>query len=122
MSEFVKFTPGEYYDWEQPYVQDRLDIAAGRKQPEMPKLPAGMNLFAGPKPFTEAEILEYNRKWNPYEGLPQILCKPLTHSKIGTYSARWHRLNPMPPCLQHSARQDGCQGRRFHRRSLKHSA
>ena len=28
MSEFVKFTPGEYYDWEQPYVQDRLDIAA----------------------------------------------------------------------------------------------
>ena len=69
MSEFVTFTPGEYYDWEQPYVQDRLDIAAGRKQPEMPKLPAGMNLFAGPKPFTEAEILEYNRKWNPYDPL-----------------------------------------------------
>ena len=72
-------------------------------------------------PFVCGNISTYSVA-KKYWGLPQILCKPLTHSKIGTYSARWHRLNPMPPCLQYSARQDGCQGRRFHRRSLKLSA
>ena len=67
MASFVKFNPGEYYDWEQSHVQERLDLASGKTKMEMP--PEMKAFFGGPKPYTEAEILEYNRKWNPYDPL-----------------------------------------------------
>ena len=34
MAKYQKFTPGEYFDWEQPMVQERMDaFAAYEKKP-----------------------------------------------------------------------------------------
>ena len=64
--EFVKFTPGEYLDLEKDAVQLRLDIAAGKA--EMPPMggPFGKK---EPKPYTQEEIIAYNKKWDPYNPL-----------------------------------------------------
>ena len=64
--EFVKFTPGEYLDFEKDAVQLRLDIAAGKA--EMPPMggPFGKK---EPKPYTQEEIIAYNKKWDPYNPL-----------------------------------------------------
>ena len=64
--EFVKFTPGEYLDFEKDAVQLRLDIAAGKV--EMPRMggPFGPK---EPQPYTREEIIAYNKKWDPYNPL-----------------------------------------------------
>ena len=66
MDEFVKFQPGEYLDFEKDAVQLRLDIAAGKA--EMPKMggPFGPK---EPRPYSQAEVLAYNKKWDPYNPL-----------------------------------------------------
>lgn len=67
MAKYEIFYPGEYHPWEQPFVQDRLDIASGKKQLELPKdMEFGPR---APKPYTEAEILAFNKLWNPYDPL-----------------------------------------------------
>mgnify|MGYP002855501163 CR=1 FL=1 len=69
MSEFLKFTPGEYYDFEREAVQERLDMAAGKRpaggMPGMGPGPGAME----PKPYTLEEVLAYNHKWDPYNPL-----------------------------------------------------
>ena len=63
MPEFIKFTPGEYYDFEREQVQERLDIASGKK-PMQGGFPP-----REPRPYSTAEVLEYNKKWDPYNPL-----------------------------------------------------
>lgn len=67
MSEFVKFTPGEYLDFEKDAVQFRLDIMAGKA--EMPKMGGPFGPKGDPKPYSQEEILAYNKKWDPYNPL-----------------------------------------------------
>lgn len=67
MSKYETFIVGKYYDWEQPYVNDRFDMASGKKP--VPKMGGFPGMMGGPKPYTEEEILAYNRKWNPYDPL-----------------------------------------------------
>lgn len=65
MSEkYQRFTPGEYLPFEAPLVEqkkkDFADVLEG-KGPKMPTPP--------PAPYSEAEILAYNKKWDPYNPL-----------------------------------------------------
>ena len=65
MSEkYQRFIPGEYLPFEAPLVEqkqkDFQDVLEGRG-PQMPTPPA--------KPYSEAEILAYNKKWDPYNPL-----------------------------------------------------
>ena len=64
--EFVKFTPGEYLDFEKEAVQLRLDIAAGKAK--MPPMGGPFGKME-PKPYSEEEIVAYNKKWDPYNPL-----------------------------------------------------
>lgn len=61
---FEKFTPGEYLPFEAPLVEqkkkDFADVLAG-KAPTPPAAHTGA--------YTEAEILAYNKKWDPYNPL-----------------------------------------------------
>ena len=66
MQEFIKFTPGEYLPFEKDLVQQRLDIAAGKGTSSNA---GGPRPDGTPKPFTEAEIIAYNKKWDPYNPL-----------------------------------------------------
>lgn len=67
MSEkFLKFNPGEYYDFEKEAVEERYAQARGEK-PVPPMFP-GMDPTA-PRPFTEAQIIARNKLYNPYDPL-----------------------------------------------------
>lgn len=65
MPKLQKFYPGEYLDWEKDLVAERLDIAEGRAAPPPPP----PFLLMPPKPLEEAEIIEFNRRWNRYDPL-----------------------------------------------------
>lgn len=65
------FYPGEYHDFEQEFVDKINSQLEGTGAPDS-MLPPGMDLpFEMPKaePFTEEEILTYNKRWNPYDPL-----------------------------------------------------
>ena len=61
---FEKFTPGEYLPFEAPLVEqkkkDFADVLAG-KAPMPPAAPAAA--------YSEADVLAYNKKWDPYNPL-----------------------------------------------------
>ena len=60
---YQTFQPGEYFDWEQPHVNDRLQAAAENRA-------VRQKLIKGPiPPATEEDILRFNRLWNPYDRL-----------------------------------------------------
>lgn len=62
MSKYQNFQPGEYLDFEKEHVDFRMDVFSGKaKLPPMP--------FPPPREYAEQQILEYNRKWNPYDPL-----------------------------------------------------
>ena len=62
MAKYQTFTPGEYFDWEQPMVQDRLEqFAQYQKKP-------GGELFET-KVLTEEEIVRHNKMCNLYDPL-----------------------------------------------------
>lgn len=69
----VQFYPGQYHDFEKPLLDKIEAIKNGTAQPEGMLMPPGANpplgVFMDPAPITEEEILEYNRKWNPYDPL-----------------------------------------------------
>ncbi len=61
---FEAFTPGQYLDFEKDLVeQKKRDFAAvlDGTAPQRPEPPA--------KPYTQEEILAYNKKWDPYNPL-----------------------------------------------------
>ena len=68
MGKFQLFQPGEYLDFEKEIVQNNLDLLSGKKKFEMPPEAAAYGPKP-PKPYTEEEILAFNRKWNPYDPL-----------------------------------------------------
>lgn len=68
MSKYQIFNPGEYCDFERELVQERLDLASGKKKFEPPKEMLEFGPMA-PRPYTEAEILAFNKLWNPYDPL-----------------------------------------------------
>ena len=61
---FEKFTPGEYLPFEAPLVaqkkKDFADVLAG-KAPMPPAAPVSA--------YSEADVLAYNKKWDPYNPL-----------------------------------------------------
>lgn len=63
------FQPGEYYDWEKDIIEERFALAKngpkkGGGGPGGPGGPGGK-----PSALTEAEILNFNRKWDPHNPL-----------------------------------------------------
>jgi hypothetical protein len=68
MATYQIFNPGEYCDFERELVQERLDLASGKKKFEPPKEMLEFMPMT-PKPYTEAEIIAFNKIWNPYDPL-----------------------------------------------------
>lgn len=66
MAKYQIFTPGEYLDFEREHVDFRMDIFNGKAKMQPPP---GMMGFPPPRAYTQEQILEYNRKWNPYDPL-----------------------------------------------------
>jgi len=60
---YQTFQPGEYFDWEKEMIEQRL------AQAENPQRQEGGGPPGGGGPVTEAAILEYNGKWDPYNPL-----------------------------------------------------
>ncbi len=63
---YQTFNPGEYLDWEKKVVEERLAQAAGKAP-----LTGGMMGFpgGGSGAISQAEIVSYNSKWDPYNPL-----------------------------------------------------
>lgn len=68
MGKYLIFNPGEYHDFEKDQVERRFAMAQGDGGPA--QMPHGGPMGPmEPRPFTEEEILAFNRKWNPYDPL-----------------------------------------------------
>ncbi len=73
MSEYYRFQPGEYLDFEREEVQLRWDVYHGKRpMPGPPGMPPmdpndenSLPPFMRPRRYTEEEILAYNKKWTP---------------------------------------------------------
>ena len=89
---YQTFQPGEYFDWEREMVEERFALA--KKGPQRGSSES-MNRSGGPvdplKPVTEEDILNYNRKWDPYN--------PLFNNKEYAQKAGYPGV-PAWPCFQ----------------------
>ncbi len=87
------FTKGEYLDWERPQIEKRLDFVKNFE----PKGPDSSTVF---ETVDEREILEFNKRWNPWDplyndpdyarrqGLPGVPAMPgFAHRKISPGAA-----------------------------------
>jgi hypothetical protein len=83
---FQIFYPGEYLDWEKDIIEERLARAKGGGQQDGEGAPGG-----GPSVITEADILNYNRTWDPYN--------PLFNDKEYAQKAGFPGI-PAWPCFQ----------------------
>lgn len=95
MNNNQKFNPREYYDWEKKEVEYRLGIADGSVEPPPPP----PFFRAQPEPVSEAEILEYNKMWNPYDPLyndPQY-AREHGHPSVPAYPGFQVRANSSIP-------------------------
>lgn len=62
MSQFQLFQPGQYLPFEEKEVSFRQSIFEGKTKLPPPPFPPS-------HPYTEEEILAYNKKWNPFDPL-----------------------------------------------------
>ena len=69
MSKYQIFNPGEYCSWEQADLQRNQDLISGKIKMEIPPEIEAMFGPGAAKPYTEEEILAFNKKWNPYDPL-----------------------------------------------------
>lgn len=65
MGKYQVFIPGEYFDWEKQLVEERVKIASG----ELPPPPPPPFMMMPLRPLEEADILAYNKLWNPGDPL-----------------------------------------------------
>jgi hypothetical protein len=68
------FQKGKYLDWEKAAIEERIAVAAGKKQADMGNMAddpmlAGMMMEGREDVIRETDLLSYNNTWDPYNPL-----------------------------------------------------